>query len=144
MTVPAVTGQMARALAARLTVHGYQVRFPPGRDLAVFQVTGLPGDPYVEVCAEDDGWTGCHYTGWTAAGAAEVIGRLPATAPPGIDVATWDGIEVEWHCIPSGGQPADPDHIVRLLLAHLAVLDGGRPAAAATERERVTAGKGEA
>lgn len=50
MAIPAVTGEMARALAARLTAHGYQVRFPPGRDLAVFQVTGLPGNPHVEVC----------------------------------------------------------------------------------------------
>ena len=45
----AATGAAARALAARLAQHGYQVSFPPGRDPAVFKVTGLPGSPYVEV-----------------------------------------------------------------------------------------------
>ena len=136
MAGAAVTGQLARELATWLTAHGYRVRFPPGRDVAVFQVTGLTGDPYVEVCAEEDGCTGCHYTGRTAAGAAEIIARLPATTPPGIDVATWDGIEIEWHCIPPDGQPASPDHIARLLLAHIAVLAGGR--------ERVSAAEGDA
>jgi len=136
MTGAAVTGQLARELAARLTAHGYRARFPPGRDVAVFQVTGLAGDPYVEVCAEDDGCTGCHYTGRTAAGAAEVIARLPATMPPGIDVGSWSGIEVEWHYIPSDGHTASADHIARLLLAHMAVLDGGR--------EQVTAAEGDA
>jgi hypothetical protein len=140
---PAVTGQMAREIAARLTARGYQVRFPPGRDVAMFQVTGLTGDPYVEVCAEDDGWTGCHYTGRTAAEAADVIARLPATALPGTDVATWDGVDIEWHFIP-GGQPAGPDHVAGLLLAHLAVLDSGCHAVAATVRGRVTAGTGDA
>ena len=41
----AATGAAARALAARLAQHGYQVSFPPGRDPAVFKVTGLPGGP---------------------------------------------------------------------------------------------------
>jgi hypothetical protein len=141
MMVQAVTGQMARALAAQLSAHGYGVRFPPGRDPAVFQVTGLPDDPDVEVCAEDDGFTGCHYTGRTAAGAAEVIARLPVTRHPGTDVATWDDIAVEWHYLPAAGQHASPDHVAAPLLAHLAVL-GGRENAAA--RQHVTAGKGDA
>lgn len=37
---PPVTGEMARTLAASLTGRGYRVQFPPGRDLAVFKVTG--------------------------------------------------------------------------------------------------------
>ncbi len=32
----AATGTAARALAARLEAHGYQVSFPSGRDPAVF------------------------------------------------------------------------------------------------------------
>jgi hypothetical protein len=61
----AATGAAARALAARLAQHGYQVSFPPGRDPAVLKVTGLPGSPYVEVTAEDNGQAACHYTGRT-------------------------------------------------------------------------------
>ena len=41
----ALSGAAARALAARLAERGYRVRFPPGRDPAVFRVTGLPGGP---------------------------------------------------------------------------------------------------
>lgn len=109
MTAGTVTGAMARALAG----HGYRVVFPPGRDPAVFKVTGLPGSPEVEVSAGDDGWTACHYTGRTAAEAARVIGRLPVPGHPQITVATacieiaaWDGIVVEWHYLPPDGQPA--------------------------------------
>ena len=61
----AATGAAARALAARLAQHGYQVSFPPGRDPAVFKVTGLRGRPDVEVAAENDGSAHCHYTGCT-------------------------------------------------------------------------------
>jgi hypothetical protein len=144
MTGPAAAGRMAREIAARLTAYGHEVRFPPGRDVAVFQVTSLPGDPHVEVRAEDAGWTGCHYTARAAAEVAEVTGRLPATALPGTVVAAWGGIDVEWHCIPSGGQPAHADHIAGLLLAHIAVLDGSGHAGA-TERGRpATAGTGDA
>jgi len=35
------------------------------------------------------------------------------------------GIEIEWHCQPPAGQPADAGQIATALLAHLAVLDGG-------------------
>jgi hypothetical protein len=89
MTRP-VTGEMARALAARLTEHGYRVRFPPGRDPAAFKVTGLPGGPDVEVTAEDDGSTACHYTGRTRAQAARVIARLPVPGNPQIQAVTSD------------------------------------------------------
>ena len=41
VTAMAATGEMARALAARLAVHGYRVWFSPGRDRAVFKMTGL-------------------------------------------------------------------------------------------------------
>ena len=78
----AATGAAARALAARLARHGYEVSFPPGRDPAVFKVTGLPGRPDVEVSAEDDGSASCHYTGCTPVQAARVIARLPAPAAP--------------------------------------------------------------
>lgn len=74
---PALPGAAARALAARLAQHGYQVCFPPGRDPAVLKVTGLPGSSYVEVTAEDNGQAACHYTGRTTAEAAQVIARLP-------------------------------------------------------------------
>jgi len=126
-----VTGEMARVLAARLAEHRYRVRFPPGRDPAAFKVTGLPGGPDVEVTAEDDGWTACHYTGRTRAEAARVIARLPVPGHPQVQVifsrtliATWEGIEVEWHYLPPRGCPADPGQITDALLAHLAVLDG--------------------
>jgi len=120
----------ALALAARLAQHGYRVRFPPGRDPAVFKVTGLPGDPCVEVTAEDNGQAACHYTGRSKAEAAQVIARLPAPGQPQAEpqpdtvTATWDSIEIEWHYQPPDGQPADPRQMTAALLAHLAVLDG--------------------
>ena len=77
----AATGAAARALAARLGAHGYQVSFPPGRDPAVFKVTGLPGRPDVEVSAENDGSAACHYTGCTPAQAAKVIARPAGPRP---------------------------------------------------------------
>jgi hypothetical protein len=126
----AATGAAARALAARLEAHGYQVSFPPGRDPAVFKVTGLPGGPDVEVSAENNGSAACHYTGRTPAQAAKVIARLPA---PGRSqarlagetaTATWGGIEVEWHYQPPQDQPGDPAQMTAALLAHLAVLGG--------------------
>ncbi|MGH3248352.1 MAG: hypothetical protein ACRDOI_19415, partial [Trebonia sp.] len=125
----AVTGAAARALAARLEAHGYQVSFPPGRDPAAFKVTGLPDGPYVEVTAEEDGQAACHYTGRSPAEAARVIARLPAPGQPQAEsqpdtvTATWDGIEIEWHYQPPAG-PACPDQVAAALLAHLAVLDG--------------------
>ncbi|MGH3271653.1 MAG: hypothetical protein ACRDN1_21700 [Trebonia sp.] len=126
MSTQAVTGEMARLLAARLAEHGYRVMFPPGRDPAVFKVTGLPGGPYVEVTAEDSGQAACHYTGRSAAEAAQVIARLPEIEAAASDTvtATWDGIEIEWHYQPPAGEPAGPDQVATALLAHLAVLDG--------------------
>jgi hypothetical protein len=126
----AVAGEMAKLLAARLEEHGYTVAFPPGRDPAVFRVTGLPASPYVEVTAEDNGQAACHYTGRTTAEAAEVIARLPAPGQPQDEsapdtvTATWDGIEIEWHYQPPAGQPAGPDQVAAALLAHLAVING--------------------
>jgi hypothetical protein len=126
----AATGEAARALAARLAQHGHQVSFPPGRDPAVFKVTGLPGRPDVEVSAENDGSASCHYTGCTPAQAAKVIARLPAPGRSQVQLvgetatATWGGIEVEWHYQPPEGQPADPRQMTAALLAHLAVLGG--------------------
>jgi len=126
----AATGAAARALAARLAQHGYQVSFPPGRDPAVFTVTGLPGGPYVEVTAEEDGQAACHYTGRSTAEAARVIARLPVPGQPQAEsvpdtvTATWDGIEIEWHYQPPAGQPAGLDQVAAALLAHLAVLGG--------------------
>jgi hypothetical protein len=120
-----VTGEMARSLAARLAGHGYRVMFPRGRDPAVFKVSGLPGDPDVEVTAEDTGQAACHYVGRSAAEAAEVIARLPQTGSAGDTVtATWDGIEIEWHYQPPAGQPPGSDQAAAALLAHLAVLGG--------------------
>src|SRR5215471_15110123 len=96
----------ALALAAQLAQHGYRVSFPPGRDPAVFKVTGLPGRPDVEVSAEENGQAACHYTGRSEAEAALVIARLPVPGPPqggsqpDTVTATWDGIEIEWHYQP--------------------------------------------
>lgn len=129
MSARAIPCEMAKLLAARLEEHGYTVAFPPGRDLAVFKVTGLPGGPYVEVTAEDSGQAACHYTGRSTAEAARVIARLPAPGQPQDDVgpdtltATWDGIEIEWHYQPSAGS-AGLDQVAAAVLAHLAVLDG--------------------
>lgn len=132
MVMAAVTGHMARVLAGQLTAHGHQVEFPVGRDPAVFTVTGLPGEPYVEVTAEDDGLTSCHYSGRSSAEAASVIARLqPAGGTQALAptrdtlVGTWDGIAVEWHYLPPAGQPVDPAHISSVLLAHLADLADG-------------------
>lgn len=131
MKTQTVTGQMARVLAARLAGHGYRVMFPPGRDPAAFKVTGLPGRPDVEVTAEDDGSTACHYTGRSRAQAARVIARLPVPGHPQVQavisgtlIATWDGIEVEWHYLPPHGA-ADDGQVTAALLAHLTVLGGG-------------------
>jgi hypothetical protein len=130
MALPIATGAAARALAARLEAHGYQVSFPPGRDPAVFKVTGLAGRPDVEVSAENDGSAACHYTGCTPAQAARVIARLPAPGRSQVQVAgetataIWGGIEVEWHYQPPEEQPGDPHQMTVALLAHLAVLDG--------------------
>jgi hypothetical protein len=121
----AVAGETAKLLASRLEGHGYRVMFPPGRDPAVFKVIGLDGRPYVEVAAEDNGETACHYTGRSTAEAARVMARLPkAGAASDTVTATWDGIEIEWHYQPSAGQPAGPDQVAAALLTHLAVLDG--------------------
>lgn len=128
------TGQMAHALADRLTARGYQVEFPPGRDPAAFMVMSLPGDPDVEVTAEDGGQTSCHYTGRSPVEAASVIARLLALSHQQIQAVTcdtligmWDDIAVEWHYLPPMGQPADADQIVNALLVHLAALAGGHP-----------------
>jgi hypothetical protein len=121
---------MAKLLAALLEDDGYRVMFPPGRDPAVFKVTGLPGRPYVEVTAEDNGQAACHYTGRSEAEAARVIARLPVPgqpqgeAAPDTVTATWGGIEIEWHYQPPAGQSAGPDQVAAAVLAHLAVLDG--------------------
>jgi hypothetical protein len=125
VTTRTVTGEMARALATWLAGHGHRVTFPPGRDPAVFTVTGLPGDPDVEVTAEDTGQAACHYVGRSAAEAAGVIARLPRTGAAESDTltATWGGIEIEWHYQPLAG-PASPAAVAAALLAHLAVLDG--------------------
>ena len=128
--VAGAAGAAALALAARLAQHGYRVSFPPGRDPAVFKVTGLPGSPDVEVTAEDNGQAACHYTGRSTAEVARVIARLPVPGQPEDEsapdtvTATWDGIEIEWHYQPPDGQPADPRQMTAALLAHLAVLDG--------------------
>lgn len=120
-------GAAARSLAARLADHGCQVSFPPGRDPAVFKVTGLTGGPCVEVSAEENGQAACHYTGRSTAEAAQVIARLPVPGQPEDEsapdtvTATWDGIEIEWHYQPLD---ADPRRMTAALLAHLAVLDG--------------------
>jgi hypothetical protein len=120
---------MARLLAARLTEHGYRVMFPPGRDPAVFKVTGLPGGPDAEITAEDS-QAACHYTGRSTARAAQVITRLLAPGQSGTEstpdtvTAIWGGIEIEWHYWPPAEQPASPDQIATALLAHLTVLYG--------------------
>jgi hypothetical protein len=126
----AATGEAARALAELLAQHGYEVSFPPGRDPAVFKVTGLPGRPDVEVTAENDGSAACHYTACTATQAAKVIARLPAPGHSQVQVAgeistaTWGGTEIEWDYQPPDGQRVGLDQIAAALLAHLAVLDG--------------------
>ena len=138
---PAATtrGATARALAARLAGHGYRVTFLSGRDPALFKLTGLPGDPDVEVTAEDNGSAACHYTGSSLVEAAAVIARLPVSGYPAAQAAAsdtvitaWDGIEIEWHYLTSLGQPADTGQVAAALIAHLSVLagwSGGRDAA---------------
>ena len=138
------TGAAARALAARLAEHGYRVTFPAGRDPAVFKLAGLPGDPDVEVSAEDSAPAACQYTGGGLAEAAAVIARLPVpdysvaqAAASETVMAAWDGIEIEWHYLTLPGQPADVGQVAAALLAHLPVLvgwSGGRDAAPAGVR----------
>jgi NAD(P)-dependent dehydrogenase (short-subunit alcohol dehydrogenase family) len=126
-----VTGAAARALAARLAEHGYKVAFLSRRDPAVFKLTGLPGDPDVEVTAEDTGPAACHYTGSSLAEAAAVIARLPLSGYPAAPadasdtvIAAWEGIEVEWHYLASPGQPVGTEQVAAALLAHLSSLTG--------------------
>lgn len=115
MTTRTIIGEMARALAACLGEHGYQVMVPPGRDPAVFKVTGLPGGADVEVTAEDNGLTACYYAGRSTAEAAEVIARLPVPGHPQDRIA-----------LPaSGWTAADVGQVTDALLAHLDILDGG-------------------
>src|ERR1700745_1210125 len=45
VTAGTVAGEMEQMPAARLAGHGYHGMFPPGRDPAGFQATGLPGRP---------------------------------------------------------------------------------------------------
>jgi hypothetical protein len=114
------------------------VTFLSGRDPAVFKLTGLPGDPDVEVTAENNGSAACHYTGSGLEEAAAVIARLPAPGDPAAQatandtvIAAWDGIEIEWHYLISPGQSADTGQVAAALLAHLSVLagwSGGRDA----------------
>jgi hypothetical protein len=140
------TGAAARALAARLAEHGYRVTFPSRRDPAVFKLTGLPGDPDVEVTAEDNRPAACHFTGSSLAEAATVIARLPLSGYPGIRadasntvIAAWEGIEIEWHYLALPGQPVGTEQVAAALLDHLSVLAGrsgrrdGAPAARASE-----------
>lgn len=142
----ATTGAEAQALAARLAKHGYRVTFLSRRDPAVFKLTGLPGDPDVEVTAEDNGPAACHYTGSNLAEAAAVIARLPLSGYPGTRadasntvIAAWEGIEIEWHYLAPLGQPVGTEQVAAALLDHLSVLAGrsGRrdaaPAARASE-----------
>jgi hypothetical protein len=133
------TGAAARALAARLAEHGHPVMFPAGRDPAVFKLAGLPGDPDVEVTAEDNGSAACHYTGSGLAEAAAVIARLPVpghspdqAAADDAVIGAWGGIEIEWHYLTLPEQPAGAGQVAAALLAHLSVLagwSGGRDAA---------------
>jgi NAD(P)-dependent dehydrogenase (short-subunit alcohol dehydrogenase family) len=123
-----VTGAATRALAARLAEHGYRVTFLSRRDLAVFKLAGLPGDPDVEVTAEDNGSAACYYTGSSLAEAAAVIARLPLSeSPAGASdtvIAAWEGIEIEWHYLASPGQSVGTEQVAAALLAHLSVLAG--------------------
>ena len=126
----AVTGAAARALASRLAEHGYRVRFLPGREPAVFQLTGLPGDPDVEVTAGDNGPAACHSTGSGLAAAATATARLPVSGHPAARAASdtpitgGEGTEIEWHYLTSPGQPVDAGQVAAALLAHLSVLAG--------------------
>jgi hypothetical protein len=122
----------ALPVAARVADGGHQVVFPPGRDAATFKVAGLPGEPDVEVSAQDDGRLCCHYTGASQAQAALVIARLPVPGHPDVQViagdtltATWNGIEIEWEHLPRPGEHGLGPNVAAALLAHLAVLGGG-------------------
>ena len=125
-----VTGAAARALASRLAERGYRVRFVSGRERAVFKLTGLPGDPDVEVTAGDNGPTACHYTGSGLAEAATAIARLPVSGCPAAQaagdtpIAGWEGTEIEWRYLTSPGQPVDVGQVAAALLAHLSVVAG--------------------
>ncbi|MGH3247245.1 MAG: hypothetical protein ACRDOI_13695 [Trebonia sp.] len=120
----------AQSLAARLSAHGYQVQFPADRDPAVFKLTGLPGDPDVEVSAGEDGSAVCHHRpqhGKGHRGHRPAADGLPAPAAASDAViAAWTGIAVEWHYLASAGEPACAEQVAVVLLAHLAVL-GGQP-----------------
>jgi hypothetical protein len=124
-------GDLACQVAGRVGAHGYEVRFPAGRGRSVFTVV-LPGGPEAEVTVEEDGFTGCLYTGRTLAEAAQVIGRLPAPgmsdgvfADGDVRIATWDGIGVDWHYLSSRGQSAHPETIASFLIDRLAIITGG-------------------
>jgi hypothetical protein len=125
-----VAGAAARALASRLAEHGYRVRFLSGREPAVFKLTGLPGDPDVEVTAGDNGPAACHYTGSGLAEAATAIARLPVSGCPAAQaasdtpIAAWGGTEIEWRYLTLPGQPVGAGQVAAALLAHLSVPAG--------------------
>jgi hypothetical protein len=104
-------GAAARSLAARLEAHGYHVNFLRRRDPAVFKVTGMTGDPCVEVSAEDNGQAACHYTGRSTAEAAPVIARLPVPGQPEDEsaaatvTATWTASRSSGTTSPRTGSP---------------------------------------
>ena len=131
-------GGIAQVLAVRLAAHGYRVTFPSDRGPAVFKLTGLPGDPDVEVTVGDGGPSAYRYPNSNLAEAAAVTTRLPS---PGAAVrgaageaaaAARDGLEIEWHYLALPGQPIGEEQVPAALLAHLSVLagwSGGRDAA---------------
>jgi hypothetical protein len=66
-------------------------------------------------------------TGTTARALAArlpVPGYPAAQAARDIVLATWGGIEIEWHYMSCPGQPADVGQVATALLAHLSVLAG--------------------
>jgi hypothetical protein len=118
------------------------VTFPAGRDPAVFKLTGLPGDPDIEITAEDNGSAACRYAASNLAEVATVIARLPvpghspAQAVVGdAAIAAPDRTEIEWHYLTSLAQPVGAEQIAAAILAHLSVVagwSGGTDAALAT------------
>ena len=121
---------MTSTTARRRTVHHrpHPPHPPPGRPLrAVLDLGAVPTAPG---CAR--AWTRQILWEWLLAGLSdtvEVIARLPVPGYPEIEaatadtvMATWGGIEVEWHYRPLDGQPADPDQVTAALLAHLGIL----------------------
>lgn len=87
-----MTSSSTRAPDARLAEHGCLATVPADDDATVRKLTGLPGQPDVEVPAEDAGLDAGHYADSNLAEVAAVIARLLAAGRSPVQAPTSDAV----------------------------------------------------